>query len=453
VKATTAARLAIIAIGGLMLLGAAPASAAAPPSIESVSATNITAHDATLSAQINPNGLVTTYQFHLVYGCPLFGNEVCPTICPVPPGTCGGRFEVPLPSGEIPASFETQAVSVDLNAVGITLDPAERYGYTIEATNSAGPPAKGPDQTFTALAEAPGGELPEAPVTEACSGPINGSGVQLCGTLNPGSSAKVGYYFEVREGSSCVGGTHFGDLAEVEGQNVPVSTQVHSLAPYTEYTVCLVATNSAGETRGQGLVFMTSGPPPSAAEPPTILSQSASNVTTTDVTLEAEIDPNGRDTVYELQIDTTGNFSFYQTSSCALNVPGVGCTTEVVPGDPLAPGLVQPPEYTLPASDEPQQVSLNMAGIGTVLQPGTTYHYRAIAANGEQIVEGPDQTFTTPSPDVTPPGQPPVGFTAPVSLPAVNPAPSVSHPRRGKHRRHRHRRHDGSARSTRTVRH
>jgi hypothetical protein len=199
---------------------------------------------------------------------------------------------------------------------------------------------------------------------------------------------------------------------------------------------------------------MTPAQPPSAAEPPTILSQSASNVTTTDATLEAEIDPNGRDTVYELQIDTTGDFSFYQTSSCALNVPGVGCTTEVVAGDPLAPGLVQPPEYTLPASDEPQQVSVNMAGIGAILQPGTTYHYRAIAANGEQIVEGPDQTFTTPSPgspDTTSPGQPPHGSAGPPSLPAANSAPPASHPRRAKHKRRHHRRHKGSTRSTRLV--
>ncbi len=300
-----------------------------PPSIESESASNITSADATLEAQINPNGLDTSYQFRLESGC-------------LPPLACMAITTYPLPAGSIPASFEAQSVSLGLNDAGVTLNPDTKYRYTVEATSSAGPPVKGPDQIFT--------------------------------------------------------------------------------------------------TR---------------PEPPSIESQTASAITEHDATLEAVINPHGRETVYELQIDTTGNFRFYQTSGCPLNVPGVGCTTEVVSGDPLAPGLVQPPEYTIAASDEPQQVAVNMATIGATLQPGTTYHYRAIAANGEQIVAGSDQTFTTPSPgspDAAPPGQLLDSLAGQPSPPAINPAPPVLHPRRGKHKRHPHHRHNGSARSTRTVR-
>jgi hypothetical protein len=219
-----------------------------------------------------------------------------------------------------------------------------------------------------------------------------------------------------------------------------------TIEPNRTYHYRAIAANGAPEVEGPDQTFTT---PPVVASPPSIISESVSNVSSTDATLEAQVNPNGLLTVYELQIDTTGNFKFFQTSSCPLNVPGMGCATEVVNGDPLAPGLVQPPEYSLPAADGPQRVSVNMATIGAVLQPGTTYHYRAIAANGDQTVTGPDQTFTTPSPDTTPPGQPPDSSVGQPSLPAVNPAPSVSHPRRGKHRRHRHNR---STRSIRSVR-
>jgi hypothetical protein len=132
------------------------------------------------------------------------------------------------------------------------------------------------------------------------------------------------------------------------------------------------------------------------AAAPTIERQWVSGVTSTDATLNAEIDSSGLPTRYELQIDTTGNFRFFQTSSCPLDRVPMFCLTAIEPGDPLPEGLVQPPEFDLPASGKAEHVSVNMASIGATLQPGTVYHYRAIAANGEVLAAGPDQTFTTP---------------------------------------------------------
>ena len=135
---------------------------------------------------------------------------------------------------------------------------------------------------------------------------------------------------------------------------------------------------------------------PALAAPPTIERQWVSGVTSTDATLNAEIDSNGMRTYYELQIDTTGNFRFDQNSSCPLEEAPMWCLAVIVIGDPLPPGLVQPPEFVLPAGGGVEQVSVRMADIGATLQPGTTYHYRAIAANDGPVVEGPEQTFTTP---------------------------------------------------------
>lgn len=134
-----------------------------------------------------------------------------------------------------------------------------------------------------------------------------------------------------------------------------------------------------------------------AAAPPSIDSESVSGVTPTNATLEAEIDPNGLLTKYKLQIDTTGHFKFDQNDSCALHPPGIFCAQVLISGEPLPAGLVEPPESSIPAGYGDQPVSVDLSSIGATLQPGTTYHYRAIAANGITVVEGPDQTFTTPS--------------------------------------------------------
>lgn len=143
--------------------------------------------------------------------------------------------------------------------------------------------------------------------------------------------------------------------------------------------------------------FTAPAPASAVAGPATIDSQWVSNVTEHNATLHAEINPNGLLTKYKLQIDTTGRFKFDQTDGCALHPPEIGCTGALVVGDPLPPGLVEPPEGTIPAGTEPVHVSANLGAIGAVLQPETTYYYRAIAANAPPIVWGPTQTFTTPS--------------------------------------------------------
>ncbi len=133
------------------------------------------------------------------------------------------------------------------------------------------------------------------------------------------------------------------------------------------------------------------------AAPPLIASQSVTAVTSTTATLNADINPNGLLTEYKLQIDTTGKFKFFQTDSCPLHPPGIFCAQVIVPGDPLPPGLVEPPESSLPAGTESQHVSVDLASTGAILQPNTTYHFRAIAANSSGFTEGSDQTFTTPA--------------------------------------------------------
>jgi hypothetical protein len=114
-----------------------------------------------------------------------------------------------------------------------------------------------------ALASAAG--TPEAPITEVCTGPIVPGTQQLCGTLNPGASAKAGYSFAYNVGADCTAGAKTATSEEVEGQAIKVSSELTGLQPGTQYAYCLVATSQAGETFGNAVTFTTPGVRPPEA--------------------------------------------------------------------------------------------------------------------------------------------------------------------------------------------
>jgi hypothetical protein len=107
-------------------------AAGSPPSIESVSISHLTTSDATLEAQINTQGLETSYEFRMSYTrC-----RECEDVV----------YDIHLPSGLLLGSFEAQSVSLDLNSAGVTLKPGF-YEYSLSATNAVGN-AEGHRQTF-----------------------------------------------------------------------------------------------------------------------------------------------------------------------------------------------------------------------------------------------------------------------------------------------------------------
>jgi hypothetical protein len=135
---------------------------------------------------------------------------------------------------------------------------------------------------------------------------------------------------------------------------------------------------------------------PPAQLPPVIESESATGITEHDATLNAKIDTHDRYTGYWLQIDTNSSYNF-ERADCPFELPGYAQCESITEGEPLPTGLVEPqPEY-IPAGSGDQAVSLDLASIGAILQPGTTYHYRVIASSGgAPVVVGADQTFATP---------------------------------------------------------
>lgn len=117
-----------------------PEEGSSPPWVESDSVSKLSPSDATFEAVINPGGLDTSYEFHLLerWWCEESFPSCEPPIC-----------EIPLPEGQLPASDENQRVRLDLNSAGVSLAPGHNfYEFWVTATNSAGS-ATGPAQRFT----------------------------------------------------------------------------------------------------------------------------------------------------------------------------------------------------------------------------------------------------------------------------------------------------------------
>jgi hypothetical protein len=166
------------------LAGVATARAAVldpgPPSIESLSVSQLSSHRATLVAQIDPDQLGTTFEFWIEYAN-------CQN---VPPGhgECESISVRKVGEGTISAGPKGQYVS----ATATHLQGEYMYGYWVVATNSAGE-RKSAEQTFKALPE---------PTVEAES--VTGQApnpVELHATTDPHGQA-VYYQFQLVSNAS-----------------------------------------------------------------------------------------------------------------------------------------------------------------------------------------------------------------------------------------------------------
>ena len=97
--------------------------------------------------------------------------------------------------------------------------------------------------------------------------------------------------------------------------------------------------------------------------PPTAKTNAASNVKATTATLNATVNPGGRETTY--------NFEYGKTTSYGTTVP--------IPAKAIGSG----------------ESNIEVANAISGLQEGATYHYRVAASNGAASVTGLDSTLTT----------------------------------------------------------
>jgi hypothetical protein len=112
------------------------------PKVESESATQITSKDATLEAQINPEGRETTYEFDLEAPACLSRGF----------GACEASGGLPIAQGTIPAGSVAKTVSVDVDTAwyGHDLLANTLYGYRVLARSASGA-GSGREETFRTL--------------------------------------------------------------------------------------------------------------------------------------------------------------------------------------------------------------------------------------------------------------------------------------------------------------
>lgn len=135
-----------------------------PPSILGESVSNVTAHDATLEAEIDPHEESAYYQFQLASDPSSYASEI---LCPEPPfpgpfQPCIGTHAADvLPIGSID---EAGTVRLNLSSASVDLQPATTYHYRVLAARSLqtedtveweGPSSTGVDKTFTTASESP----------------------------------------------------------------------------------------------------------------------------------------------------------------------------------------------------------------------------------------------------------------------------------------------------------
>ena len=314
------------------------------PAVEGVKtglAREVETEAAAITGSLKPGGSDAHYYFQ--WGTTSFYGKTSPA----PPGVDAG-------SGEKPVAAETELSG---------LAPNRTYHYRLVAENALGT-TFGADQEFKTLG-------PPQIANEPTTG-IGHEEATIHATIDPEQLA-TSYHFEYGES------TAYGSEVPVGGGTIPagstpiaVSATIGKLKLGVSYHFRVVASNSAGATSGRDQHFMT-------VASALVDASYASNVAATEATIDAQVDPLGRDTSIYFQ---------YGTGSCR-ETPASCTDIPAPPGEDIGAG----------ESDVARSATLKE------LKPDTTYYYRVLASNSLGASEGPERTFTTK------PGEAPVSLS------------------------------------------
>jgi phosphodiesterase/alkaline phosphatase D-like protein len=324
-----------------------------PPTVVTKAASSITQTSATVNATVNPNGLeVTECKFE--YGpTNTYGTTVPCT--PAKPG-----------AGTSPVAVSAEIAGLTLNSI---------YHFRISATSLSGT-SKGSDETFKTSSN------PPVVVTKAASSVAQSSAI-LNATVNPNGGEVSQCKFEYGTTTSYGSSVSCSSLPGSGSSPVAVSASVGSLAANTTYHFRISATNSGGTTVGADETFKT------LAGAPSVVTEKATNVTLTSVTLNATVNPNGGEV-------TECKFEWGETKAYGNSVP---CSA--LPG----------------SGSSPVAVSASLAG----LERNAVFHFRISATNAGGTSKGADQKFITDPPTVVTEAASPVTQTTATLNATVNP--------------------------------
>jgi hypothetical protein len=333
---------------GFLAFSVAPALAVAPEAPE-VRVELITASTASFYGVLNPNaeGVAGTYEFFYK---------------PSKTGACEGGSHTPASPG---ISFGAQHEELPAEPVS-GLQANTEYAVCLLAETSPTEKALSAPVTFTSA--------PEAPETLSPAKSVTATTAALEGVLNPKAEANAGWYFDYSTEAGCTENALTSPAEPEELVKAKKETkEVTELQPNKNYEFCLVAFNAEGAQSTVGNeVSLTTKP-----APPKVDNQSAST-SSSEATLEAQVNPNNQETHGYLQYSTsaTVNGSGALTSATQLATADLG---EGYGDTPVGPETV------------------------TGLPAGTTFYYQTVASNTTGTSYGTVQEFTTvPTPSTDP---------------------------------------------------
>ncbi|HSZ06172.1 MAG TPA: hypothetical protein VK778_13375 [Solirubrobacteraceae bacterium] len=209
------------------------------PAINNESASQITQDNATLEAQINPEGLPTEYEILLSHPCP------APMEC---------ISDVVIAKGNLPASTVAERVSITLatSYANLNIEPNTRYGYEVVAKNAAGE-AKGAPQTFTTPPDPP-------TVLTGRASTMTQTSATVSATVNPNGAEVSKCWLEYGTTTSYGLSAPCSPPPGSGSSPVAVAAPLTGLTAGTTYHFRVLATNPGGTSVGSDETFTTQLP-------------------------------------------------------------------------------------------------------------------------------------------------------------------------------------------------
>jgi hypothetical protein len=247
------------------------------------------------------------------------------------------------------------AVSAEIEG----LEDYAEYHYRISATNGFGTSYGGVQAFRTKASDAP-------TVSNVQADQITTEGAQFSAVVTPNWGETI-FGFEYGE-SLAYGSQVLGDqILEADEQGHPVSLDVDGLTPGRSYHYRALAINFGGISYGPDQTFTT-------LDVPEVVSETVTGIGSTEAKLNALVSPSLSPTTVHFEYGASPS---YDATTASMGIGG---------------------------GSSPVDASIAVAG----LNPGTTYHFRAVATNAVGTEVGSDQSFKTTADEGegTPPPRP-----------------------------------------------
>ena len=219
------------------------------------------------------------------------------------------------------------------------------YRYIVKNANGTNTGRDQSVQTFAVL------DLKTDPATD-----LDPGAATLNGTVNP-DGYDTEFFYQYGISQNYTQKTPKVKLPPTTGAAALPPTEITGLQPGRVYHYRLIARNKLGTTKGEDRSFIVPATP-------RISAVRVTNVSDTDATLNAGVNPFGFDTTYHFEYGKTPSY-----------------------GDSL-------PEASIGAGEVPVAVTGDLSG----LDPGVTYHFRVVATNKWGTTISPDSNFSFQAP-------------------------------------------------------